>query len=159
MNYFENIDGRSLQDSWNPVEIKVVKSKKKKILSDSPYLNAAAPIFSQKAVEVLNEFLDDSVELLDLNHQKSDKFYLINVVKVLDCIDHSKAEFRRFPNGRIMWCEKYAFHPEKVIGQHIFKIIDTPRGLVLVSDEFRDKVLENNLTGFIFEEVWNSDEV
>jgi len=38
---------------------------------------------------------------------------------------------------------------------HIFKISDENKRNPFVSDEFRDAVIANKLTGFHFEEVWN----
>ena len=87
-----------------------------------------------------------------------ERYYAINVVQVIDCIDYKKAECIRFKSSnRVMDFTKYAFKPEMVKGKHIFKIPEHPRAYVLVSDEFRNRVLNSGLEGFHFEELWDSE--
>ncbi len=52
---------------------------------------------------------------------------------------------------------KYHFIESVVKGKHIFKIIDEPARRPFVSDEFKKRVEENNLIGFKFELVWQSE--
>jgi hypothetical protein len=40
----------------------------------------------------------------------------------------------------------------------MFKIIDEPTRKAFVSDAFRDTVLNNNLTGFKFKFIWDSEQ-
>ena len=52
---------------------------------------------------------------------------------------------------------KYEFIKERVSGNPIFKIIDEPLKRPFVSDVFRQRVIDNNLKGFKFELVWDSE--
>lgn len=52
---------------------------------------------------------------------------------------------------------KLAFIEEKVRGNHIFKLVEKKLSPVYVSDEFRQRVINNGLTGFKFELVWDSE--
>lgn len=147
-------DGTRLLDAWTPVAVRVIEEREK---SDTPGLSGGIPVFSPKAVEVLKDLMEDSVEILPLRCRRGE-YYAINVLNVLNCIDYEKAKFKRFQSsGRIMLFNKYTFKPECVKSEHIFKIIDEPARRPFVSDEFRNRVLDNELIGFKFELVWNSE--
>jgi len=80
------------------------------------------------------------------------------VTNVIDCIDYSKSNYKTFSDGkRIMRFMKYAFREKEIEGVSLFKIKDEPLKRPFVSDEFRKRVLENNLLGFKFDLAWDSD--
>lgn len=151
-------NGNSKSNIWQPMNVKIYGRKP---LSDVTCLSLipGIPVFNKKALEVLDAFINDSVEILSLNCNKGE-FFAINVINILDCIDYDKSEYISFKSsGRIMRFEKYVFIKESVKEKHIFKIIDEPRRRAFVSDEFRNKVLESSLTGFKFELAWDSEEM
>ena len=54
--------------------------------------------------------------------------------------------------------DKYCFRMcDELLENNIFKLIDEPRRAPFVSDRFKECVEENNLTGFEFELVWDSE--
>ncbi len=147
-------DGIRLSNIWKSIPVRVIEDRKK---SDTPGLSAGIPVFSSRSIEVLNDLMADSVEILPLRCRKGD-YYAINVLNVLDCIDYESSEFKKFENsGRIMRFIKYSFKPNYVNGKHIFKIVDEPVRRPFVSDEFRNRVLDNELVGFKFDLVWDSE--
>ena len=147
--------GSSLKNMWIPPSIKAYHRKRK--IADASGFSSGAPLFNEKAVEVLKEFLDEKTELL-LSYFDNSKYYVVNVVNVIDALDYEKSEFRRFSNGEIMDCIKYYFKPQIAESQHIFKIPLGNSINIFVSDEFKKRVEEAKLKGFIFAEVWNSEE-
>ena len=52
---------------------------------------------------------------------------------------------------------KYEFKEQRLKGKHIFKIIDEPLRRPFVSDVFRQKIIDNKLTGFVFELAWDNE--
>ncbi len=147
-------DGRKLADTWTALAVRVMEDSK---ISDTPGLSSGAPVLSPRAISVLKDLMKDIVEVLPLICS-SGEYYVINVLDVVECVDYEKAEFERYESsGRIMLFNKYAFKPECVKGKHIFKIIDEPVRRPFISDEFRNRVLENGLAGFKFELVWDSE--
>lgn len=151
-------NGSSQKDHWQIKEVVRIEPGKRLELSDAPGLLPNLPVFSERAVRVLSRFLEDTSELLPLaNNEKS--FFAINIVKVLDCVDHEKSQYKLFRDGkRIMRFIKYSFDKSKIQGCHLFKIIDEPLGSPFVSDEFRELVIRSGLTGFVFKLVWNSED-
>lgn len=147
-------DGTKRFDTWTPIAVRVIEDRKK---TDIPGFSPGIPVLSPRAIEVLKDLMGDKVEILPLRCRKGE-YYAINVIDVLNCIDYEKAEFERFESsGRIMLFNKYVFKSECVKGKHIFKIIDETKRRPFVSDEFRNRALENELVGFKFELVWDSE--
>ena len=102
--------------------------------------------------------MKNPIEVLPLAF-KEKPYWGINVVSVLDVLDYSKSIYRIFPNtNKIAIVEKYAIRNCADLKNHnIFKIVDEPRGRSFVSEKFKNAVEQNNLTGFLFELVWDSD--
>ncbi|MCG8483196.1 MAG: hypothetical protein MJA31_07820 [Clostridia bacterium] len=157
-NYFDpGFKGKSMVHDWPMVEMKTIKQGKK---SDAPLCSPSVPVFSERAIEVLKDLLKGNAELLPLIHKDyvgQDQLYAVNVVNLRDCIDYDKSEREEFGPNMYGRFTKYVFKPDVVKDAHIFKIKDFPYFKELYSDEFREKALRNNLRGFRFTEVWNSE--
>lgn len=160
--YFdEKIDlAIKLSDSWGEILVECVEGDNH---SDCPMFwgELGKPMISRKAKEVLEPLIYNNAEFLPLTHDVTGEvYYLINVLNTIDAIDYNKAVFEKLSTGLIIGFEKYAFLPNIVEGQIIFKTYLNQRlhsSTVLVSDEFRNAVLESDLKGFEFVEVWDSE--
>ncbi|MFC4321425.1 imm11 family protein [Litchfieldia salsa] len=128
--------------------------------SDFPAGLLSPPVMSEKAVEVLRSLLEEKVEFVPM-HKDNEKYYAINVVNTLDCIDPELSEARTF-HGITIEYPKIVFKSEVVVSQDIFKYLfhDSKKVQVVdvfVSDAFRNRVIDSGLEGFDFIEVWNSE--
>lgn len=110
-----------------------------------------------------------TTEVLHIGNHSSE--YILEVERVLslvkkrdgtqeDAIDYEKAILKKLRSGLVIDFKKYAFLPNIVKNQTIFKvylneILHIPS--IFVSDEFRNTVLESDLKGFEFIEVWDSE--
>ena len=150
-------DGRKKKGHWTPMPVKRMEPETCLDLGDATGF-MDFPAFNQKALDVLEPLIRDSVEVLPLAF-KEKTYWGINVVSVLDVLDYSKSIYRTFPNtNKIAIVEKYAFRNCAELKNHnIFKIVDEPRRRPFVSEEFKNAAEQNNLTGFLFELVWDSD--
>ncbi len=102
--------------------------------------------------------LTDNAEILPLDCEDGN-FYAINVINVMDCINYEKSQYKTFRDGtRIMRFTKYVFIEKKIEGMNLFKIKDEPLKRPFVSEEFRKRAIDNNLTGFKFELAWDSEQ-
>lgn len=152
----QSFDGRTKKDIWKPLPVKRMEPVKKLELSDAP--GFTIPVFSKKALEILRPLIQNSVEELELQFQEAE-YYGINVIAVLNVIDYSKSKYRMYSDGkRIMAFQKYAFRScKELLNNNIFKIIDEPTRRAFVSDIFKQTVEKNNLSGFKFKLVWDSE--
>ena len=150
------LDGHSMADKWEPVELKRMYGDGL-LLSDFPHYYGD-PVMSEKAINVLSPLINDSVEYLKVIFDEKN-YTMLNITKVLNVIDYEKSEYKRFTSsGRIMRFIKYNFRMcDELLTSDIFKLIDEPRRNPFVSDRFKQYVEDNNLTGFEFELVWDSE--
>lgn len=150
----QSFDGRSKKEHWIPRTLVRLEPEKMLPLSNAPGFFPHIPVFDKRAVEILNGYLSDAAEILPVKSDEGE-FYIINVTCVMDCIDYKRSKYRTFPHsGRIMIFQSYAFREEVLNGIHIFKIKEEPRRGPFVTDDFRDCVKNNGLSGFKFQLVW-----
>lgn len=145
------------KENWKKLPVKRLEPEKNLSLGDAPGFNF--PIFSKRAVDILWPVMKESVEKLELQFDEGE-YYGINVITVLDVIDYSKSKYITFDDGkRIMVFQKYAFrYCEEIIRNNIFKIVDEPTCNAFVTEKFKKVVEENNLSGFDFILVWDSEQ-
>lgn len=153
----QSFDGRKKKENWIPLPVKRMEPEKNLPLSDAP--GFTIPVFSRRALEVLRPLIENSIEVLEFKFDEAE-YYGINVTTVLDVIDYTKSEYRTYSDGkRIMVFEKYVFKEcDELVEHNIFKIKDETRRKAFVTEKFKNVVEENNLLGFKFELVWDSEQ-
>ena len=150
-----SFDGRSKADGWIPIKMKKEYIKKNLILPNYiPYFCGEFPIIDREGKDVLHDLIEGNAEFLPLEYDERD-CYALNITRFINCLDRNKGNFKIRDDGRISWVYEYAFYEEKIGDIGIFKINDYPCSSIFVTDKFRDRVIENNLTGFCFELVWD----
>lgn len=151
----------SLSDSWTSKFIEITDEG---YPSDSPIFwgKSGVQIISKKAKEVLEPIVSDSIEFLPLIHKSThEKYYAMHVLRVLEALDINNTMFEKLSSGLIIGCEKFVFIPNVVQNEPIFKLYINGKihpNYLLVSDQFKNAVLESELKGFEFIEVWDSEE-
>ncbi|UQZ83688.1 hypothetical protein SK3146_02895 [Paenibacillus konkukensis] len=149
---YNGFNGKPMKESWEDILLEDIKPNIKKYDISKLSCN---PIFTENAVSALNDLMVGKVEILPYTH-KTEKYFAINVVNVLNCVDFSKADCQKYTDGFVKSITKYAFYENMIMDETIFKIPEFIATEVFVTDQFRDRVLEAKLTGFEFIEVWDS---
>ncbi|AYE33979.1 imm11 family protein [Clostridium septicum] len=158
IKFGDMFQGKQLREEWQPLKLKLIQHGGTLKKGDMPYLSPGVPVFSDKAIHVLKSQFSSCVEVLDTDCDIGD-YKIINVIKVINCLDYEKSEILRYRDSdRIKAISKYVFKLDLIEKLNIFKIVEQPRGKVFVSDEFRNKVIQSGLEGFKFIEVWDSEE-
>ncbi len=104
--------------------------------------------FNKQALQVLEQLLGDSVQILPLSHENQE-FYIINIIEIIDCLDEEHSEVRHYgPASKII---KPVFKEQFVKGKHIFKIPQSPSA-IFVSDVIKQEVDSHALKGL----AWKS---
>ena len=151
-------DGRSLLSYWTAPTVEVFRDdefNRNLPPSDFPSLAPDVPVFSQRAVNALQELLRENGEILPLSCSEGE-YYAFNVTTSVDALDESKSVVKRFKSsGRIMRILKYVFFGDRLSDATIFKIPQS-RGNIFVTNRFRKIILDNQLLGFKFVNVWES---
>jgi hypothetical protein len=112
----------------------------------------------------LSDILDESTaELLRLNGDDGETYWLLNVLSCCDCVDEDRTKWKTLNTGTRLFPELYEFVPDKVLHKPIFKStswtndILLSQGLLPRQSEFKARVEDLGLTGMSFREVWNDD--
>jgi hypothetical protein len=153
--FFDNNFYGKEADSWGAVYVKTLKGKKK---CDMYEFSDGYPIVSERTVSVLEKYLEGRVQVLPVIYNDNDKLFVLNVTNLIDCLDHERSEIRRLSSGRVGSIDNYVFKYHLLNDAYIFKIPETPRSRIFVNDTFKSAVEEAGLIGFVFIEVWESDE-
>lgn len=132
------------------------KKEKKKPLADFMNSGLIIDAVSQHGKDILEPLVGEQVEFLPLETPFT-PYYGLHV-KHVNCLDLSKISAKYFSDGRVMRVEQYAFYWEKLEGIHIFRLPELGLSRLFVSDEFKQIVEENALTGLMFYPVPLVDE-
>jgi len=117
-------------------------------------------IFSEKFIELSNKYTNDSIQYLGLkirniiSNEVISSYKIANIVDVIDAIDmeHSVYDEFELDDEKIISIEKYALKGNMVKGHHIFKLKDDTIP-TFISEDLKDIIETNQLTGFSFLEV------
>jgi len=152
-----NIDKGKIVSDWEVVEI-IGDSNNK--TGDNPkfwsYSNVI--MLSELAKKILNDRFNEYVQFLPvINIENKERFYMCNILNILDGIDYDKSEFKKLLGVHIVDVVKYELK-ENAKNIPIFKLylhnsVMTP--YIFVNDEFQQLIEDSNLKGFKFTEVFD----
>jgi hypothetical protein len=114
-----------------------------------------APVLSARAKQLIEPVLSDRAQWLPLAFEEKE-YWLLNLLNLVDALDHERSRVSRLPDGKVMCIDAYAFKPEMLEQQWMFKVPTAPFD-VLVTERFRSLVEEQGLTGLYFQPVWDSE--
>lgn len=115
--------------------------------------------FDNKAYEVLKDLFDDSCEFYSAKTDlKEYKMLYVNksLTKTFD-YEKTQAKWSKAAPDKVIRFIKYSFNEDVVKNKHIFRIEELSVPLY-VSDEFRQRCIDNNITGLDFRLVYDSDD-
>jgi hypothetical protein len=156
-DFTNRFDGTPWGDTWVPVPVTIEHAhdgrRAKNRDGDFPSMAAAYPAVSERALNVLRPLIGDVVEILPLQHP-TDRYYIVHVLQVLECLDEDKSEGFRGSKGQLLSVDKYVWKPGVIDEtKHIFKIKGLELSWPFVSEAFKRLVDEHGLLGFGFLEI------
>jgi hypothetical protein len=141
--------GAPAQQPWVPVPVKLDPvPRKTRAQAHGDYPSFLESVVTERALDVLRPLIADCVEILPLAYPV-EPLFLLNVLRVIDCLDYERAVYHRYSDGTPGAIERYAFKPGSTDGHHIFKI-KRYESWTFVSDEFKRRVDDAGLLGFQF---------
>lgn len=155
--------GKSLSEIWETVFLPLYPGDEGDEIQEQskPIPDFSEGIFglsiSKRAYAILLPLIEKQVTALDLLTEAG-LYYELDIQKV-NCLDIENSKTVLFPSGGILRVEKYSFYWDKLANSHIFCIPEIGRWHpVFVSDQFKEVVEKNNLTGLTFHSVPLADE-
>lgn len=156
----DNLRGQSVKSEWRTLQLEYIVEKGDEELKEGDYPNlmASCPIVSEMAATLLFPIIKNEVEFLDVSIiGESRKFFLVNVLKILDCLDCEKSNIVRFSDGNIMMIKKYTFFEDKLKDTAIFRIKNAEKEIIVTESIF-DIVVNSNLQGIKFKDTSEEEE-
>ena len=153
-DFFWNLlDSKPIGEFHEKIKCKTIRDKKERVLGDFPCF--VVPAISEKAKNVLADYFGNLVEIFPLETGKLGKYYFMNIINILDCLDEANSDIIYFDNSdRIMKINSHSF---KNFSDHnklrIFKLKGGERGNIYVSEETKKLIDDANLEGFRFKEI------
>ena len=156
-------EGTSQLETWEPRQVwyHPLDFEKDLGMANFPRWSAVSIVCDAVAKEIIHKLLADHVEFLPLAYYgtkfldgkvSDSKYSAINVLKILDCLDHKRIEFSYY--GSLKYISQLAFKPNCIGGTPIFKLPIQNSISTYVTNEFKQLVEDNNLTGLKFRKVW-----
>lgn len=147
-----DFEGQPLKDVWKTPKIKIKDNKPTANFTDIDPGILICDSFSRMKLE---SFLKGEIEVLPVESVNAVDMYVLNVVNVIDCLDVESSDIDYFEDSSdIMEIKKYIFYLEKLKGIALFKIPQFSRTEIFATDIFREKILEDSLTGLQFSQVF-----
>lgn len=152
--------GKAFEGAWQPLPVWRLKKPRKHRIEELCDLTAVCssvniPVLSARAKQVIGPVLGRDTQWLALAFGVCE-YWLLNSLRVLDAVDLIRSSVGYFPDGRVSDIEKYAFRESVVADEWLFKVTTAPYD-VLVTERFRSLVISEQLTGFYFQPVWDSE--
>ena len=157
--FWKLVDSEPLGKFEKKIKWKTIREPKEIRMSDYPVFSVRA--ISQKAYDVLSDSFLGLAEIFPLApNKKYGQYYFMNIINLLDCLDVEKSDLKFCSDGkRIMVIKRYVFQ-EKILDMNttIFKLKNKRRGGIYVNEETKLLIENAGLEGFIFTQVWDSED-
>lgn len=143
---------KSMREDWNAPTLRILDKSRR--LRDFVSMSLSAPVISEKAKQALESLIGSHCEILPLIELRNKVYYAVNVLTVVDCLNHkwSKISYSPSDPGRILSISSYIFDVKKIPSDvPIFKIPEDMYS-VFVTKLFVDAVIANGLRGACFDD-------
>jgi hypothetical protein len=157
--FYDLLHGTLKGSSWPHVKVGLVRTEddgRRLRPSDFPWLVGGLLILRRSAAEELGGLLGDYGELLPVECDE-ETLWVLNVTRQVPALDVERSAVRLLgEDGRPLWVDSFAFHPEVVDDLPIFKLRDMLRTTTFVGDRFVELVRSLGLHGLDFRLLWDS---
>lgn len=146
-----SFDGTPKKAKWFPVKVQPYFDTSGVRLPKSDFPCFTEPAFSRKAIEVLRDLLEPNGEILPIICDK-DEYFTFNTTRIIDALNFEKSDVKYFKSsGGVMRINKFVFKKELQL-PNFFRIPQVVK-ICFVDDEFKKRVEEHNLVGFVFKPI------
>jgi len=150
LDYFrEHFVGSSMAADWQPPPLTILGKSKR--LRDFVSWMLCAPVISERAADSLEPVISSHVEFLPLIELRRKRYFAVNVLSMVDCLDREKSDIQYSSTGadRMVSVHRAFFLSRQAVKVPIFKLPYWP-AQVFVTRPFVDVVIANGLRGAAF---------
>jgi hypothetical protein len=113
--------------------------------------NFGTPVVEESLAFAIQNMCGPDVELINAKIDSKNKYYILNVVSLIDCIDKQKSELSYKKDGSILAMPKLSIMKEAAWPHHMFKVGTDIS--IIVSGEIRDLICSTGSHMVIFRDV------
>ena len=150
-------DGARRGKHWTPIRLEIVDEEGPGLPSDFPDYAGYAPLFSPRAWQALEPLIAPDVQALPVIGVHGELF-AINVTTILRGaldLDRSECVINEATKS-VSAVYRYYLHSSAIGKSHIFKLEETKRLKVYLSDEFKKAVEAAGLVSLGCNEIWDT---
>jgi hypothetical protein len=149
------LDGRRMAERWKPIPVTRYRRSHRRnagLAVDFHACDIGRTAISERALQAISPLVGSVVEALPLEivDHPEQRYYVLHVVDVIDCLDHERTRGRRIAEDAYTEINQYAFRPGTTDGHHLFRVREMPLGPNLASEEFKQLVESHGLVGLKF---------
>ena len=151
----EQFAGQPIGEPWRPIKMRRITIDEGGVSlkpSDLPWVTGNTLVLGAKALTVLGELVRPHGQLLSLDCEGA-TCYVLNVTTVVDALDEERSRVLRFDSGQILGVTAYVLRADQLRDVPIFKLPQTLRQDVFVSDTFVDVANRHDLRGVCFHQL------
>jgi hypothetical protein len=141
--------GQPLPKNWQMPRYEIGAPDKP--LHDFVHGESAAPFISKRAKQVLEAVTRGDVQFWPIGKVQDRDYFIMNVVRVVDCLDLEKSDILTASDGRVLSLRSAVFHPDKLSDCPVIFKVPQDTGVIFVNDLFVNCVRGHRLTGVGFE--------
>lgn len=104
---------------------------------------------SEKAVQYLKDLINEKIELLPIETDAG-KYYVLNIMNVINCLNKEESDYTALPNGLIVNYSLLEFDEVKLGNNAIFKISELPY-TNFITDSIQEICELEDLHGLLFD--------
>ena len=150
--FYSLLDSKPIGLFDGRIKCRMIPEKNNQTLGDYP--NFSVPALSEKSENLLRAYFGNLVEIFPLETGKLGKFFFMNVINILDCLDEEKSNIDFLNPNKYMMINSYTF--KEFSDQDllkIFKLRKNERGEIYVSEQTKTLIEKSGLEGFKFTQV------
>lgn len=148
-----DFDGRSIKSEWSPPKIKIQYKRQYK---DFPSFISGKPVISARVKAIIEPYVSKEVEFLPLLHDQLE-LYMLNVTKLLDCIDWQRS-IKSNQSNSIIRFDKQVFDFSKIPNDtYMFKIKENAVISTYITDKFRSLIEKHKIKGLYYTFEFDSE--
>jgi len=160
-NELLRFEGATRAGNWRPLRMKHIErldSKGPRLTKrcDFPCAGSSGKLaLNGLARDKIGALLERCGELLPIVAEGDEPYWVLNVTRLVDALDEAKTEFlRASKTGRVLSIKRHVFEPDALVGEQLFKLPQTPQGLIYATDAFVEAIKASGLTGLDFRPIW-----
>lgn len=155
-------EGNPIGDRWQTPLLRLGgECENPEVTPDFPGLMDHMLVVRDRAWQALRPIIDSSVEALPAIHPSGESYWVLNVIRILDCLLVDLCKTNRPPDDPDPYFSSiytYAFDEKLISGEHIFRCPQMKRLEIYVSSTFKGIVEENGFIGLRFIPIFSSEE-